>query len=451
MKNNLVGKRAALYTRVSTEDQANYGVSLEAQRERLIEYAHAHDMKIVGIYTDEGISARKKYTRRPALCSIIEDIKAGKVDIILFIKLDRWFRNIADFYEIQTILDKYKIDWIATEEDYDTTTANGRLSLNVRLAIAQDEADRTSERIKFTFNNLAKQGRVVTGNLPAGYKVGADKRPELVESEAEFIKAIFDKYVSCRSAKETLLYSIKEFGRLCDLKDVKRILSCTWYVGKAHGVDNYCPRIIDDDTFALVQQMLRQREARHVGTRTDRVYLFQGLIFCGECDHAMTTYACKGYKKNPQKYIYYRCSLRMRNKTCDNHHQINQDKLEEWMLNNLEAELDKYNFHVKKSAEKKRKPINTAKIMAKIEKLKDLYLNDLLPRDIYERDYASLLAQLEEAQVPTPQPIDTSFLANFRETYPTLDPEARKAIWGKIVDKISISSDGDISVTFNQL
>ena len=109
MKNNLMGKRVALYTRVSTEDQANHGVSLEAQRERLIEYAQEHEMKIVGIYTDDGISARKKYSRRPALCSIIEDIKAGKIDIILFIKLDRWFRNIADFYEIQAILDKYKI------------------------------------------------------------------------------------------------------------------------------------------------------------------------------------------------------------------------------------------------------------------------------------------------------------------------------------------------------
>lgn len=451
MKNNLVGKRAALYTRVSTEDQATHGVSLEAQRERLIEYAHAHDMKIVGIYTDEGISARKKYTRRPALCSIIEDIKAGKVDIILFIKLDRWFRNIADFYEIQTILDKYKIDWIATEEDYDTTTANGRLSLNVRLAIAQDEADRTSERIKFTFNNLAKQGRVVTGNLPLGYRVGADKKPELVEEEAKIVQDLFNKYITCRSSRETTRYCLNEYGRSIDLKSMKRLLSCTWYIGKAHDVDNYCPRIIEDDTFALVQQMLKQREARHISTRTDRVYLFQGLIFCSKCGRSMTTYACSGHKGNLTKYIYYRCSLRMRNNTCDNHHQINQDKLEAWMLDHLELELAKYNFNVKKEAEKKRKPVDTAKIMTKINKLKDLYLNDLIPREIYERDYAALSLQLEEAHAPAPQPIDTSFLASFREVYPTLDPQARKALWGKIINKIIVSESGDISVTFNQL
>lgn len=451
MKNNLMGKRAALYTRVSTEDQANHGVSLEAQRERLIEYAHAHDMKIVGIYTDEGISARKKYTRRPALCSIIEDIKAGKVDIILFIKLDRWFRNIADFYEIQSILDKYKIDWIATEEDYDTTTANGRLSLNVRLAIAQDEADRTSERIKFTFNNLTKQGRVVTGNLPLGYCVGPGKKPEIVEEEAEIVRDLFNKYVTCRSARETMQYYLSKYNRNVDYKSMKTILKNTWYVGKAHGVDNYCPRIIDDETFRLAQKFLSERESRQVRERSDRVYYFQGLVKCAECGHALVTYSCPNKNPSLPPYIYYRCSLKMRNNSCENCNHINQDKLEEWLLNHLEIELDKYNFNVKKEAEKKKKPVNTAKIMAKIEKLKDLYLNDLIPRDIYERDYTALSAQLNEAQAPTPNPIDPSFLTKFREVYPALDHEARKAIWGKIINKITISSTGDISVTFNQL
>lgn len=451
MKNNLMGKRAALYTRVSTEDQANYGVSLEAQRERLIEYAHAHDMKIVGIYTDEGISARKKYTRRPALCSIIEDIKAGKVDIILFIKLDRWFRNIADFYEIQTILDKYKIDWIATEEDYDTTTANGRLSLNVRLAIAQDEADRTSERIKFTFNNLAKQGRVVTGNLPLGYRVGPDKKPELVEEEAEIVQSLFNKYITCRSARETARYSITELNKEIDLHYLKRILSNTWYIGKAHDVDNYCPRIIDDETFNLAQKFLSERAARSTNKPSGNVYIFQGLLQCAECGLSYAAYTCPAHNKENPPYIYYRCPKRMRYGSCSNNKHLNQAKIEETLLANLEMEIKKYNFQIKKSETAKKKPVNTAKIMTKINKLKDLYLNDLIPREIYERDYAELSAQLEEANAPAPKPIDTSFLTDFQKAYPTLDPQARKALWGKIINKIIVSESGDISVTFNQL
>lgn len=454
MKNNLMGKRAALYTRVSTEDQANHGVSLEAQRERLVDYAHAHEMKIVGIYTDEGISARKKYTRRPALCSIIEDIKAGKVDIILFIKLDRWFRNIADFYEIQTILDKYKIDWIATEEDYDTTTANGRLSLNVRLAIAQDEADRTSERIKFTFNNLVKQGRVLTGSLPIGYVIDENKRPAIDPEGAEIVKAMFDKYISSRSARATSLFCNKTYGKSLNVTATKKLLSNTWYIGTAYGVENYCPRIIDNETFDLAQKIMSVRATRYSEFRTERVYYFSGLVFC-ECGHKMTVTTCTVSGGRKREYIYYRCWNHHNTGACTNHKQINQDTIENWLLNNIELELEKYNVQIKKDAERRKgKKIDTKKVMSKIEKLKDLYLNDLIPRDIYERDYTALSAQLQEANEPpsaAPSPIDPSFVSNFRKIYPTLDPEARKSIWTKIIDKIIVSSSGDLTVTFVQL
>lgn len=71
-----------------------------------------------------------------------------QIDIILFIKPDRWFRNVADYYEPQRILGAHHVQWIATDKNYDTTTSNGRLHLNIKLSIAQEESDRTSERIK---------------------------------------------------------------------------------------------------------------------------------------------------------------------------------------------------------------------------------------------------------------------------------------------------------------
>ena len=181
-------KRAALYARVSTEEQAMHGVSLDAQKERLIQYAKENDLQIVGIYVDEGISARKRYTRRGEFMKMLNDVQLGKIDVILFIKLDRWFRNIADFYEVQTILDRNKVQWIATEEDYDTTTANGRLALNIKLAIAQDEADRTSERIKFAFQNMVKEGRVISGTTSIGFKI-EDKHAVIDENGAEIVEA----------------------------------------------------------------------------------------------------------------------------------------------------------------------------------------------------------------------------------------------------------------------
>lgn len=137
-------RRAALYIRVSTEEQAMHGYSLDAQREALTHYARNHGMEISSIYIDDGVTARKSFRVRPQFNRMLQDVQADKLDIILFIKLDRWFRNVSDYYEVQKILDAHNVDWAATEEQYDTTTANGRLNLNIRLAIAQDESGRTS-------------------------------------------------------------------------------------------------------------------------------------------------------------------------------------------------------------------------------------------------------------------------------------------------------------------
>lgn len=450
-------KRAALYARVSTEEQAMHGVSLDAQKERLLQYAKDNDLTVVDLYVDEGISARKRYTRRPQFLRMLEDVKQGKIDVVLFIKLDRWFRNIADYYEVQTILDKYKVQWIATEEDYDTTTANGRLALNIKLAIAQDESDRTSERIKFVFNNMVKEGRVISGSTPIGYKI-EDKRVVVDESTAELVKAMFHKYIDCRSAKETSRHLNSVYGTSIDVKSMKRMLTNTWYIGEAYGIKDWCPAIIDEPTFRLAGQIVETRAARYIGTRSNRVYLFTGLIHCPQCGRRMTTYSCSNKNKDgsvKQEFIYYRCPAHTMN-TCDMGKQFNQKILEAKLVESICAEAERFNFNL--AQQKKALPktkIDTAKVMKKIEKLKDLYLNDLIPKEIYERDYNELNRILKEAenkaeQVRTLSPIDVNALRNFTKSYEELTPESRKALWSRILNKITVTPTGDVELTFNQ-
>ena len=99
--------RAALYPRVSTEEQHINGLSLPAQKKALEDYALAHGYEIVGVYADEGISARKPVMKRPALLRMLEDVKKDKIDIILVTKLDRWFRNIKEYHITQEILEAH--------------------------------------------------------------------------------------------------------------------------------------------------------------------------------------------------------------------------------------------------------------------------------------------------------------------------------------------------------
>ena len=137
-------KRVFLYARVSTEEQAVHGLSIEAQTRALEEWAKANGHKVVGTYVDAGISARKPASKRPALQSLLSDIRSGKGDMVAFTKLDGWFRNLAEYYKVQEVLEQNRVDWKAIQEDYETATASGRLKVNIMLSVAQDEADRKS-------------------------------------------------------------------------------------------------------------------------------------------------------------------------------------------------------------------------------------------------------------------------------------------------------------------
>ena len=159
-----------LYLRVSSEEQVKHGYSLDAQEDALKAFCKDKHV-ILGIYRDEGISARKPYTKRPAMVQLLSDLDKIHPDIILFTKLDRWFRNIREYYKVQDILDKHQVYWKAINEEYDTSTASGRLYVNIKLSIAQDEADRTSERIKDVQQQLVMQGKVLGGSVPFGYKI----------------------------------------------------------------------------------------------------------------------------------------------------------------------------------------------------------------------------------------------------------------------------------------
>ena len=447
-------KRAALYARVSTEEQAMHGVSLDAQKERLTQYAKENNLTVVDIYVDEGISARKRYTRRPEFMRMLEDVKKKKIDVILFIKLDRWFRNIADYYEVQSILDRHKVQWIATEEDYDTTTANGRLALNIKLAIAQDESDRTSERIKFVFQNMVKEGHVISGSTPLGYKV-ENKRVVIDDQTAPIARDMFEKYIDCRSMKATARYILEKYGKSIDVKSMKRMLTNELYIGNAYGIENWCPALIDKRTFEMAASIISVRSARYDGTRSDRVYLFTGIVFCSSCGRRMTTYSCANKNKDGsirQRFVYYRCPAHTM-KTCDMAKQINQNTLEEWLIQNIRSEADRHNAEIKKrKSSSPKKTVDTTKLWAKIEKLKDLYVSDLLPKQLYEADYNNIMRQIREAEAQQKEqdakPIDTSIFNNFSELYGRLTEQGKKAFWSRILKKITVTEDGNFLIEF---
>jgi site-specific DNA recombinase len=430
-------KRAGLYIRVSHEEQAKHGYSLDAQHEDLTRYAKEHGYIIQDYYADEGISARKKPSNRKEFIRMLDDVRAKKIDIILFIKLDRWFRSVADYYKTQEILDKYGVDWATSQEQYDTTTSNGRLHLNIKLSIAQNESDQTSDRIKFVFREKVKRGEVITGAIPLGFKkenkhlVKGDLAPVIVEA--------FQYYLKYNTINGVVKFLKEEHGISRHRASVRSMLKNEIYTGSCHANPNFAEQIIEPNLFYAVQKVLDERNIKK--QRTDRVYLFSGLLRCPACHGKLSVVAST---LNNILFVYYRCPNAYNGTMCKSRLRVSEKKLEQKLLNNLEKSMQNYiaSFKIKKKVTKIKK-VNPASIKAKLTKLKDLYIDDLIDKEVYAQDYAKYTKELKAAILPIEKEsknINPKILElqgqNVVELYNALTRESKKLFWRQIIDHV---------------
>lgn len=433
-------KRAALYIRVSTEEQAMHGLSLAAQRESLTKYAKEHDLFIVDYYTDEGKSARKKYTSRPEFMRMLHDVEADKLDLILFIKLDRWFRSVKNYYKVQEILDAHHVSWQATEEHYDTTTANGQLYTNIRLTLAEDEANRTSERIKFVFESKLARKEVICGKVPLGYMI-KDKHLVPNPETVDMVRDLFEYYRVHNNKKGALRYIREKYGKVILFKSFTNMLADTRYKGVYRGIEGYCEPIIDPAVFDNFQTTPTVRN-----NQTKRIYIFSGLISCYECGHRMVSVHCDPYN-------YYRCN-QYTIQRCDHKHLMSENLLERWLLDNVRKEFSRFASDYQSKAAKREKPrIDRATIIRKMTRLKDLYVDELIDKETYRKDYEKYAAMLAEIPAPAAPAVDIKAVQDilsedFRATYEKQDREGRRAFWRSIIKKIVIDKENNIMVFF---
>ena len=425
-------KRAALYCRVSSDEQARHGYSIGAQLEALRRYAKEKGYVIVGEYLDEGISGQKGYKKRPAMMELMQAI--DRIDVILFIRLDRWFRSVKLFYQVQDLLDAHGVAWVATQEDYETVTAGGRFKVNIMLSVAQNEAERTSERIRFVFEAKKAKGEVTSGSVPFGYRI-ENKHMVPDPEKAPIAQDMFNRMIELRSVFKLRDYMLETYGISHSYEPLKRMLQNKRYLG-----GEWHEGIIDQETFRKVQEILSARSVRHKSAST--VYLFGGMVYCRECGRRMkcskpdnTSYY---YCANHSDYGDTRCLAYKRNR---------EDVIEKFLLEHLTETAEEYNAELYKKAPPNKDP---EKIRRKMEKLKDLYLDDLIDRAIYERDFKTLEAELSAALiVPMIRPINMEELAGSLAMYSSLPKEGKKAFWSRILKRIEISKDGEIFLILN--
>ncbi|MET0183188.1 MAG: recombinase family protein [Caulobacterales bacterium] len=194
-------RRCAIYTRTSTEEGLSQDFnSLHAQAEACAAYIASQAgegwQKARKVYEDGGYSGGA--LNRPALLELLDEIKSGKIDVVVVYKVDRLTRSLADFAKIVEILDAAGASFVSVTQSFNTTTSMGRLTLNVLLSFAQFEREVTGERIRDKFAASKAKGMWMGGVPPLGYDI-SNRALVINEPEAETVRALYRRYLEVKS------------------------------------------------------------------------------------------------------------------------------------------------------------------------------------------------------------------------------------------------------------
>lgn len=453
--------RGGLYERVSTDEQAKFGFSIKTQIEALEEHCEKNGIKVVDHYTDDGVSGGKAAFKRPEMSRLLEDVKSGKIDIILFTRLDRWFRNVPEYFKVQELLDKNGVQWKAIWEDYDTTTSNGRMAITIFLAIAQNEREKGSERIKVVFDNKVKNGETFFNwkCMPFGYTKEIDengtarlvKDPKLKEA----LETFWDMVIKYQNISKAGKYVNMAYGLHRSFKGWADLAKNEIHTGRYRGVENYCePYVNYDDWLKLQSKRIKKPQG-------DRVYLFTGLIPCPDCGRILTSKFTNNKLANGDKHEYrsYVCKRYSDKVGCSYYRSVGEPIIERYLLEHLDKLMkdEIARVEIERAKPKKKPRIKVESLREQLRRLNVTYRTGNMPDDEYiaeAKEINEMIVKAEAEAKEDPGEKDLSALhsvleTDFRSIYQELSPEDRQRFWRSIINEIHLDMDGNIiSVDF---
>lgn len=448
-------KRIAGYVRVSHDEQKKYGYSVQAQIDRIIRYAEENKCQLVEIYVDEGFTATKM--KRPDLLRMLNDL--DKFDVLVFTRLDRFSRNVLQANKMVEIMEEYNVAIKSIEEeDIDTTTADGKFNFNLRVSLAQREAEKTSERIKSVFEFKIKQGQPVSGNQPYGYKIVTEDNKKKIIKDPELIPIvndIFEYFAKHHTIRGTMTYINGKYDISKNYNCIRRMIKSTEYYGLYEGNANYYDPYITEEEFKKNQQRVK---ANIKDRKSSKIYLFTSLMKCPFCGFKMVGKYTKRNNKNgtSREYWSYICSNHQRNKACPSGKVINEKHILEYLLNNVEELAKTHIAEVLevKPADKQDIPQNRInEILEEMDRLTYSFRKKRMSVKEYDIEYEALERELANLQKEVPKESDITILEEFlqsgwKDIYNSLDKENQRALWRNLIKEIKFDKQFNISVDF---
>lgn len=433
--------RVAIYARVSTEEQAEHGYSIDAQLETLRGYCKLYNRVVAGEYVDRGVSG-KSLKGRYELQRLLQDAKEGKLDEVIVWKFNRMARKNIDLLQIVDLLEKNNVAFQSFTEKFDTSTSMGKFALQMMGAVGELERNTIVDNVKMGHRQRARTGKH-NGKVPLGYRSikvderGRETRIVVIEDEAVLVRNIFEQYAAGHGLK-AIANDLNHRGHKtktgkhfssCAIRD---ILDNPMFVGKIRYnryenwaerrrkgktseiilVEGHHPAIISEELWEKVQ-LLRQKKSVMPKKRFEGEYLLTGLIRCPECGAAMTASRTVNRAKDGTKIVrmYYSCGrFRSQGSSVCHANSVRKDEAEKAVTERIRQAVTQPHIlkKVVRSINEHRsgriKPLRDelAAVQARIDKLEEkkrkylgLYEMDEIDRDLFAGRLNDLNSELD--------------------------------------------------------
>ncbi len=470
----------ALYSRVSTQEQALEGYSIGEQQERLKSFALSFGWKDFKLYTDPGFSGASM--DRPALQELIRDAESGKIARVVVYKLDRLSRSQKDtLYLIEDVFLAHGCEFISMSESFSTETPVGRATIGLLAVFAQLERETIKERMMVGRTARAKAGLYHGGGQsPGGYDF-IDGRLYVNESEAFQIREIFQLYASGLTIRQVrddlndrgLLFR----GSLWTWEHVKTVLHNPLYAGKVSFsgelYDGEHEALVDMETFERVTALLDKRRNNYTEARVSAYsndWLLLGFSYCKKCGSRLTSSASS---KAGRRYDYYACTCRRdkgfsrsRGIVCDAK-PIRKEKLEKEVLDQIRllAMDPEYIKSRKEEVKTKKEPDEIPVLRAQISRLDsqisrmlDLYADGEFSVDVLTQKTQMLrearqnaqerLFSLESRKSSSNKENALKAILSFSDAVERLDIPQMKIVVSSLISRIEYADD-ELSIFWN--
>lgn len=453
--------RAAIYTRVSSAELQLDGFSLDAQRTACERLAQERGWKVVAVYTDPGVSART--TERPQFQRMMEDARAGRFDVIIVHKLDRFSRSVVDILLTLRELEGLGVTLVSATEQFDFSTAIGRAMLTIMAAFAQWYLDNLSAEVSKGLQGRVRAGYWV-GGVPFGYQVkynreGGDGIPYPDEHEAEGVRLAFEKYATGMYSDREIAELLNEAGYrprgrgkralpLFSKDSTTVILRNRFYLGEVQYKGEWYPGlhepIISRELFERVQAIRAQRRKR-VGVsarKGSRVYPLSGVTRCARCGWPMRGSSSGGTR-------YYRDPARDQGRDC-NQRQVRAEEAERALgdfLAGLTLPRDWQERVLAIIQEQAGNPQEVARERARLkgqlDRLKRLFVLGDLEEAEYRLERDRLRAQLDALTPPVMPDLKKAaeLLQDFRAIWGAATPRERKQIVHTLLEAVYLDAE----------